>query len=424
MNSLYNNKKLLVLGGRPIGSIELVQRAKELGCYVIVADYLADDESPAKKYADESWLISTAEVNELAENCRKHHVDGILTAVHEFNINRMRELCTILDLPCYCAGDAWKYCDNKSDFKSLCKDNGISVANLYYCGNINNFSCVNIKYPVAVKPVDGSGSRGFSVCKSEQNLKKSMELASRFSPSKKIIIEDYIPYESVIIHYTIINGVATFCGISDKKSARFSNTDAPVMGIQLFPSLGQDKYIKKYDTIVRRALNSASFQQGPVWIEAFYDGGDTFIFNEMGFRFGGSLTYYPVNYFYNINQLDLLIESAFSPSCSPPAIPHNPSPKKGYCILPVHIRPGIINEIVGEKELKELDSVYAYVPVHYCGDKIEAWGSAQQVFSYIHYIYDDITSLKETIRYTLSILKAISPAGENLLYTLFDTNKL
>lgn len=424
MNALYNNKKLLVLGGKPIGSIELVQRARELGCYVIVADYLPVEESPAKKYADESWLISTAEVSELAANCRKHHVDGILTAVHEFNINRMRELCTILDLPCYCASGAWKYCDNKSDFKSLCVDNGISVANLYYCGNIGNFSCANIKYPVAVKPVDGSGSRGFSVCTNEENLKNAMELASQFSPSKKIIIEDYIPYESVIIHYTIINGFATFCGISDKKSARFSNTNAPVMGIQLFPSVGQDKYLEKYDTIVRQALNSANFKQGPVWIEAFYDGGDTFIFNEMGFRFGGSLTYYPVNYFYNINQLDLLIESAFSTACTPLSTINNTSEKKGYCILPIHIRPGTIKEIVGESELKKLNSVYAYVPVHFCGDKIEAWGSAQQVFCYMHYTYDDITSLKETIRYTLSILKANSLAGENLLYTLFDTNKL
>lgn len=422
--SLYKNKRLLILGGKPIGSVELVQRAKELGCYVIVADYLSVDESPAKKYADESWLISTAEVNELAKNCRKYHVDGILTAVHEFNINRMRELCTILDLPCYCASDAWKYCDNKSDFKALCEDNGISIANLYYCGNIDNFSCSNIKYPVAVKPVDGSGSRGFSVCKRGEDLQTCMELASQFSPSKKFIIEDYIPYESVIIHYTIVNGCAIFCGMSDKKSARFSNTNAPVMGIQLFPSIGQNKYLEKYDSVVRQTLNTANFQQGPVWIEAFYDGDDTFIFNEMGFRFGGSLTYYPVKYFYNINQLDLLIESAFKSTCTPPTIINNPSKKNGYCILPIHIRPGVINEIVGEIELKELNNVYAYVPVHFCGDKIEAWGSAQQVFCYIHYTYDDITSLKETIKHTLSILKANSPSGENLLYTLFDTNTL
>ena len=31
MEKLYSGKKLLVLGGKPIGSVELVQRAMELG---------------------------------------------------------------------------------------------------------------------------------------------------------------------------------------------------------------------------------------------------------------------------------------------------------------------------------------------------------------------------------------------------------
>ena len=42
-------KKLLVLGGKPIGSVEIVRRAKELGYYTIVADYLPIEESHAKK---------------------------------------------------------------------------------------------------------------------------------------------------------------------------------------------------------------------------------------------------------------------------------------------------------------------------------------------------------------------------------------
>ena len=50
---MYEGKKLLVLGGKPIGSVELVERAKELGAYVIVADYLPIEQSPAKRIADE-----------------------------------------------------------------------------------------------------------------------------------------------------------------------------------------------------------------------------------------------------------------------------------------------------------------------------------------------------------------------------------
>ena len=77
------------MGSKPIGSVELVERAKELGAYVIVADYLPIEQSPAKRIADECWDISTAEVDKLVDLCKIHHVDGVSAGVHEFNINRM-----------------------------------------------------------------------------------------------------------------------------------------------------------------------------------------------------------------------------------------------------------------------------------------------------------------------------------------------
>lgn len=36
----FDGKKLLVLGGKPIGSCEVVEYAKKEGAYVVVADYL------------------------------------------------------------------------------------------------------------------------------------------------------------------------------------------------------------------------------------------------------------------------------------------------------------------------------------------------------------------------------------------------
>lgn len=68
---MCDKKKLLVLGGKPIGSIELVQRAKELNLYVIVTDFLPEEQSPAKRFADESWNISTSEIDILEELCKK-----------------------------------------------------------------------------------------------------------------------------------------------------------------------------------------------------------------------------------------------------------------------------------------------------------------------------------------------------------------
>ena len=54
--------KILLLG-TSLASIEIVQTAKEMGCYIIVTDNLDPERSNAKKLADEYWMISTDELD-------------------------------------------------------------------------------------------------------------------------------------------------------------------------------------------------------------------------------------------------------------------------------------------------------------------------------------------------------------------------
>lgn len=418
-------KKLLILGGKPIGSVEMVQRAKERGYYVIVADYLSPEESPAKRYADENWEISTANVDKLESMCRDNDVDGILTAVHEFNINRMIDLCERLDKPCYCKRDTWLYCDDKSAFKQLCSENGIAVARRYDISSTELYAKANICYPVVTKPIDGSGSRGFSICHNEAELSDGIKHALDFSPGRRVLVEDYIPYDAVIIHYTMHHGKCYFSGISDKYSERFKSTGASVMGLQIFPSKGIDAYLSNVDSKTRKMFENAGFTDGPIWIEAFYDGQDKFIFNEMGYRFGGSLTNYPVQYFYGIDQLSLMLDIAMGERNTMLDKQVEPiKDRKKYCILPVHIKPGRLCKIKGVEEIRNRGDVNAVVQVHFVGDLIQDWGSAQQVFCYLHILFDDIAGLKISISSILTAICAYNENDENLLFTLYNLDKL
>ena len=410
-------QKILILGGRPIGSIELVNKANEMGLYTIVSDYLPETQSPAKKIAAESWNISTAEVDLLSKMCREYNVNYIATGVHEFNINRMIEISERLSIPCYCIASTWKYCDDKGAFKLLCRANNIPVATTY---DLNDD---NIDFPVITKPIDGSGSRGFHVCSNRVELLTSIEDAKNYSPTNRVLIEKFIPYNAVIIHYTMINGKCYYSGMSDKISVTFKNTGASVMGIQTFPSKGEHTYLTTLNDKVCRMYEQAGFMNGPIWIECFYDGKKLFVFNEMGYRFGGSLTYYPVKYFYGIDQLDLFLKASLG------IMPDNVEVKrkenlKNYCILPIHIKSGIITEIIGLDAVKKIDGFYAIAPVHYKGDDIKDWGSAQQVFCYIHILYDTVEQLNQTLHNVLDTLQVTNVNGDNMLYTLFDVNSL
>lgn len=97
-----SKRKLLVLGGKPIGSCELVRAAQDQGFYVVVADYLPVAASPAKQIADASWELSTADLGALKQRCIEERIDGVLSGVHEFNLRKMAALSEMLELPCYC----------------------------------------------------------------------------------------------------------------------------------------------------------------------------------------------------------------------------------------------------------------------------------------------------------------------------------
>lgn len=415
-------KKILILGGRPIGSVELTQQCRNLGLYTIVTDYLPIKSSPAKQIADEVWDISTNDVDILVEKCRESGVDGVLTAVHEFNINRMIDLCEKLNLPCYCNRNTWRYCDNKLDFKNLCSESGIDVARKYnYLEAFNELN--NCSKSLIVKPLDGSGSRGFSICKTTDELDLAIDNAKRFSPTEQIIIEDFIPYDAVIIHYTMHQGKCYFSGMTDKYSVRFPSTGASVMGLQLMPSKGMRKYIELVDSKARAMFENAGFTDGPIWIESFYDGADYFVFNEMGYRFGGSMTNYPVKYYYQINQMDLMINVAMGERNGEfNVVPTNFN--NNYCILPIHIHSGVIKKVIGLEECRNSEYVYAIAQVHYVDDVIEEWGSAQQVFCYAHILFKNSSDLITKIKSLMNLLQVKDENDKNMLYTLYEIKSI
>lgn len=410
-------KKLLVLGGKPIGSYEIVEYAKSLGIYTIVADYLPDGESRAKQIADETWQISTADVKKLGELAAGHGVDGIYTGVHEFNIERMIELCDMLKYPCFCDKKQWDILNNKRSFKNLCREFDIPVTEEY----IIDYNRINadIRFPVVVKPTDGSGSRGFNVCNNTEELKEAYLTAAEFSQSKSVLVEKFMDYKkSIIIHYTIVDGKFYFSGILDKRSSKVFPDGAPIMSVQFYPSRHEEKYVRTLNEKVIKMFRHLGLKNGVIWIEAFIDD-DTFVMNEMGYRFGGSLTYFPIKMITGIDQLALQIEYALTGKYEKLPEIISSFKKKSYCILPVHVKPGRICGIEGINELEAKPEIVRIVQVHDIGDSIDSWGTAKQVFAYIHIMAESMEEIEHGIDDALKTVKVYDEQGDNMLFNLY-----
>ena len=413
-----NGKRLLLLGGSN-STEDILRFARENGVTLIATAPARYGRTPLKAIAAECYDADAADEQALAQLIRQARIDGIFPGGNEDIMPHAIAAAGMTGLPMYCDGPMWQRCANKASFKQMCRQAGIPVAGTY---DLAVTAPEDIPYPVAVKPADSSGSQGFSICRRPEDLRPAVDRAMPFSRSGTVLIEDFIPYDSSIIHYTLAGGRAMFCGISDKRSMLLGADSGSVMALQQFPSASTAAYLATLDEKVQAMFRQAGMHDGPLWIEAFNDNG-RFIFNEMGYRFGGSMTYHPVRYLYGVDQLECLIRYALGQTPDMKAhtglIRRDRPAGKRYAILPLHVRPGVIRAVKGERAVAGMEQVYAYVPIHRAGDTIRPTGTVQQVFCYLHLLCDTEADLAAATEQIVQTLHVEGESGEKLLFQLY-----
>ena len=403
---------VLLMGGKPIGSVEIARYVKERGDKLIVTDYLPAEESPAKQFADEAWDISTADVDTLVHKANAAGVNAVISGVHEFNIERAIELAERLGLPFWCTAKQWDAFEDKPGFKRLCQEFGIRVAREF-----NAIDADSVKFPVAVKPADGSGSRGFTKCYDRNGFDTALSHAREFSPTGTALVEELVEGEAVIIHYTVHEGRAFFCGMADKHSEQMGLKGAPIMALQIAPSVHQGQYLAEDDSKVKAMIESLGIREAPLWIEAFYRDG-SFVFNEAGLRFGGSMTNLMVRELCGVDQMNVLYTACTGETCpmEKPVLRDDTR----YAIFPMHLHAGKVACVDNMQRLEEDPRFVAATVVHGAGDEISDWGSAQQVFAYLHFKAGDVLQLVGAMRKAAELLSVKSADGDEMLFSLFD----
>ena len=301
-------KRILFLGAT-IYFFDAAQYAMEAGAYVIAIDYYDEKKAVTKKIANEAYNIDIMDIDRICNFIRDKKIDGIYAGASEVSIPVAIEISKRTGLPFYCNSEQWEICTNKRKFKELCTKNGLKVTPVYPLAEAEDHP-ERIVYPVVTKPVDNNGSSGITICNDAETLSHGIAWALENSKGKDILIEKYMPYDSVIVHYTAQNGKIIFSGLSDKKSRKINDDGAPVMAMQLFPSEVQKEYLEKENEKVIRMLEDMGVQNGPIWMEIFVTETHDFVFNEIGYRYGGSLTYFAVEYLCGINQMQMLLQYA------------------------------------------------------------------------------------------------------------------
>lgn len=278
-------KKLLIIGGVRL-ACDIVKRAQEMGAYVIVADY--DENSPAKKVADKAVLINALDVDALVNFCIEESVDGVTTGFVDILQPPCYEVCKRLGLPYYVTPKMLTMSTNKIEFKNTCDEYGVPVPQTYLVGNTIDDQLLNtINYPVFVKPLDGSGSRGAGVCYNQEELLSQFSEAVGYSTSKNAIIEDYITGRDFLLDYIAVDGEFRLLSMFDRYVTPDRGSAVNYANVSMAPSKSIDLYLYDINEKVINMFKKLGFRDGLLFMQGYSDG-KKITFFEMGCRLGGS----------------------------------------------------------------------------------------------------------------------------------------
>ena len=300
----FTNKKLLVLGGVVLAK-EIVKHAQARNIKVYVTDYLED--SPAKKIADASFMVSAMDVDAVTALIKHEKIDGIITGFVDSLLPYYAMICEKANLPCYGTLEQFAIATNKKKFKQLCREYHIPTVVEYDLKYpFDNEAIKVIEYPVLIKPVDNSGARGVFICNNEYELKKNYPLALTFSNSKSIIIEKYMNNNEATINYVIQDGNITLCSMADRYLKNKGKNTVPIPVGYTFPSIYLTRYQNTLNQRVIQMIKAMGIKNGIIFIQSFVENGEC-IFYEMGYRLTGAMDYKITNKIFVINTMYLLI---------------------------------------------------------------------------------------------------------------------
>lgn len=411
-------KKLLLMGGS--SAIPLAIRAKELGVHVIVTDYLVN--SPVKKFADESYLVSTTDVEAVTVLARKLKVDGVFTAFTDWMLPYCRQICDNLNLPFYASAEQIDILTNKDKFKNKCTEHGLQVVKQYdFDVQGNRKKNHNIKYPVIVKPVDSEGGKGIYVCYTEKELKERYHDSLSFSRRKKVLVEEYMTGEQVSIFFTIQDGYVSLSAMSDRYTNKDQRGVASIPTALIFPS----KYLSSFKNIehpkVINLCNSLKIKNGVLFIQAFMHQGRVCI-HEAGFRLIGAMVHKIIKEINKIDIVEMMIRHSLTGEMKGYPIKELDRPEfdQWACKLSPVARKGRIAKMKGFDRIATLKEVFDITHYHVEGDTITQIGTLDQMISRIFIKAETKNKFASVIEKVNTTIQVEDDKGANMLLDPFN----
>lgn len=384
-------KRILMLGGS-MQQIPIIKRAKEMGLYVITCDYCPDN--PGHKFADEYYNVSTTDLDAVLELAKRLSIDGIVAYASDPAAPTAAYVSEKLGLP----GNPYqsvKLLTEKDLFRKFLKEHGLNCPKAQGFTNYEDALAAigDFRFPVMVKPVDSSGSKGVVKIYGVDELKDAVAEALSYSRGKRFIIEEFIVKKGYQVSGDgfSVDGKLVFTSYGNELYSGKGTREYVALG-EFWPSLLTEEQKNKVDEELQRLITALGMKTCAYNIEVILDENDTVYVLELGPRNGGSYIPQLIKYATGVDLVDYTIWGALGMDCSSLKMEETKGVFSNYMIY--SITSGRFKGLWFDEQFKKNNLLDVYCTYHE-GDQVTAYQNTTHSLGTILFKADSIDEMIE-----------------------------
>lgn len=397
-------KTIMILGAGE-GQTPFISICKKRGYRTIVVSPQGD--YPGFAMADKAYYFDTRDKENILAAARKEHIDAITTDQTDVAVPTVAYVAEKLGLRgigCDLAGKL----TNKYEMRKAAKTAGIATPEF---GNAESYPealqlAQEIGFPVIIKPVDSSGSRGVIKISTPQELKKNFPAAIAHSAAGEIIVEKFLQGREYLADGFAANGQYNTLDVGIKEY--FNLPDRYVSKLCIFYSVNSklDKTMEKVKSVNDQLFTALGFPFGITHAEYIYSPNvDKVYLVECAGRGGGvflssHLTPWATGYDTNTRLIDYLMEG-IAPSLNPETLAGLISAWMCFSLPD-----GVVATISGQEKLLAIPGVKAvYLDQIKPGKRVSHLQSDQEKYGPILLCADSISEIRNAMQEVKKVLK-------------------
>lgn len=302
-------KKILILGAS-VYQVPLIQTAKRLGLYTIVASI--PGEYPGFALADKVYYINTIDKEAILQAALEEQIDGICTTGTDVAVATIGYVCERMGLAGVSEAAAVRATD-KAEMKKAFQAHQVAASRFRIVRSLEEVyaAAEEIGLPVVVKRVDSSGSRGITIVREKEGLAQAFEDALSRSAKDYALVEEMLKGTEIGVDGVVQGGRLIFLAPHEKFVYRSEKITIPAG--HGFPYRGTQKAQEEIKVQMQRAVEALGLDNCSVNADVFVDGDRVYMI-ELGGRTGATCIPELISMYYGFDFYETILQNALGES--------------------------------------------------------------------------------------------------------------